>query len=61
MVEIKCGATVGSIGIGYDDFLSVEQESEYAKLYIPLFEKDKILVFAMGSGVDPDYGENGGW
>jgi hypothetical protein len=61
MVEIECGATVGSIGIGYDDFLSVEQESEYAKLYIPLFERDKILVFAMGSGVDPDYGENGGW
>ena len=61
MAEIQCGATVGSIGIGYDDFLSVEQENDYAKLYIPLFEKDKILVFAMGSGVDPDYGEDGGW
>jgi len=61
MVEIECGATVGSIGVGYDDFLSIEQESEYAKLYIPLFEKDKILVFAMGSGADPDYGEDGGW
>jgi len=54
MVEIECGATVGSIGIGYDDFLSIEQDSNHAKLYIPLFEKDKILVFAMGSGAGAD-------
>ena len=52
MTEIKCEATVGSIGIGYDDFLSAEQESGYAKLYIPCFEKDKILVFGLGSGED---------
>eukprot|EP00522_Entomoneis_paludosa_P000631 CAMPEP_0172474080 /NCGR_PEP_ID=MMETSP1065-20121228/69177_1 /TAXON_ID=265537 /ORGANISM="Amphiprora paludosa, Strain CCMP125" /LENGTH=864 /DNA_ID=CAMNT_0013232257 /DNA_START=77 /DNA_END=2671 /DNA_ORIENTATION=+ len=52
MVEIKCGATVGSIGVGYDEFLAVEQDSGYAKLYIPCFEKDKILVFALGSGDD---------
>jgi hypothetical protein len=50
MCEIECGATVGSIGIGYGDFCSVEQESGYAKLYIPCYEKDKVLVFAMGSG-----------
>jgi hypothetical protein len=52
MAEIQCQATVGSIGIGYDDFSSVEQESDFAKLYIPCFEKDKILVFALGSGED---------
>jgi hypothetical protein len=54
MVEIECGATVGSIGIGYDDFTSEEQESGYAKLYIPCYEKDKIHVFALGSGEDDD-------
>jgi len=57
MVEIKCGATVGSIAVGYDDFLSVEQESGYAKLYIPCFEKDKIMVFALGNG-DDGYGSD---
>ena len=51
MAEIQCQATVGSIGIGYDDFLSLPtQERGYAKLYIPCYEKDKILVFALGSG-----------
>jgi hypothetical protein len=52
MCEIECGATVGSIGVGYDDFMHAEQEKGYAKLYIPCYEKDKILVFAMGSGDD---------
>jgi hypothetical protein len=54
MVEIKCGATVGSIGVGYDDFTSAEQESGYAKLYVPCFEKDRIHVFALGSGEEDD-------
>ncbi|GKZ01424.1 hypothetical protein MPSEU_001093200 [Mayamaea pseudoterrestris] len=50
MVEIKCESTVGSIGVGYDDFTTdMPQEADYAKLYIPCHEKDKILVFALGS------------
>uniref|UniRef100_A0A6V2B9F2 Uncharacterized protein n=1 Tax=Ditylum brightwellii TaxID=49249 RepID=A0A6V2B9F2_9STRA len=53
MCDIDCGATVGSIGVSYDDFSFVEQQSGYAKIYIPCFEKDKVLVFAMGS-VDND-------
>lgn len=59
MSEIKCGATVGSIGIGYEDLCSAEQEAGYAKIYIPCYEKDKILVFAMGSGEDADGSEDG--
>jgi len=50
MCEIECGATVGSIAVGYDDLCDAEQESGYAKIYIPSFERDKILVFALGSG-----------
>lgn len=50
MCEIKCGATVGSLAVGYDDFCSTEQEYGYAKVYIPCFENDKILVFALGRG-----------
>lgn len=50
MCEIECGATVGSIAVGYDDFCATEQQRGYAKLYIPCYEKDKVLVFAMGSG-----------
>ena len=50
MCEIKCGSTVGSIAVGYDNLCTAEQESGYAKMYIPCFEKDKILVFALGSG-----------
>lgn len=57
MCEIKCGATVGSIAVGYENLCSVEQESGYAKIYIPCFEKDKILVFALGSGEDDPEGE----
>ena len=52
MVEIDCQSTVGSIGIGYADFTSEEQEQGYAKLYIPCYERDKVLVFALGSGTD---------
>ena len=59
MCEIKCGATVGSIGVGYNNLCSVEQESGYAKLYIACFEKDKILVFALGSGEDDPTGPDG--
>lgn len=50
MCEIDCGATVGSIGIGYKDFCFEEQQSNYAKIYIPCYEKDKVLVFALGKG-----------
>lgn len=52
MCEIKCGSTVGSIGVGYGDFCEMEQGSGYAKLYIPCYEDDKILVFGLGSGED---------
>jgi len=50
MCEIDCSATVGSIGIGYEDFCYVPQQSDYAKIYIPCYEKDKVLVFALGNG-----------
>ena len=59
MCEIKCAATVGSIGVGYADLLEEEQESGYAKIYVPCYEKDKILVFAMGSGEDTE--DDDGW
>jgi len=52
MTEIKCGSTVGSIGVGYGDFCETDPESDYAKLYIPCYENDKILVFGLGSGND---------
>ena len=58
MCEIECGATVGSIAVGYGDFCAAEQQSGYAKLYIPCYEKDKVLVFAMGNG-DEDMEMNG--
>jgi hypothetical protein len=60
MCEIECGATVGSIAVGYDDFCSTEQQSGFAKLYIPCYEKDKVLVFAMGDG-EEDADLIGGW
>lgn len=59
MCEIECGATVGSIGIGYEDFCYTPQQKSYAKIYIPCYEKDKILVFALGNGEDDD--TNDGW
>ena len=52
MCEIECGATVGSIAIGYEDFCYAPQQSGYAKIYIPCYEKDKVLVFALGNGED---------
>ncbi len=55
MCEIKCKATVGSLAIGYDDIMesSLEaQQSGYAKIYVPCYEQDKVLVFSMGSGED---------
>jgi hypothetical protein len=46
---------VGSLAIGYDDFYqSAEQQSGYAKIYVPCYEQDKVLVFSMGSGEDED-------
>ena len=59
MCEIKCKATVGSLAIGYDDFYSAEQHSGYAKIYVPCYELNKVLVFAMGSGEDEDIDD--GW
>lgn len=56
MVEIQCKATVGSIAIGYDNFSPADQESGFAKLYVPCYEKDKILVFGLGSGEDDTTG-----
>eukprot|EP00581_Thalassiosira_minuscula_P018175 CAMPEP_0183715222 /NCGR_PEP_ID=MMETSP0737-20130205/9543_1 /TAXON_ID=385413 /ORGANISM="Thalassiosira miniscula, Strain CCMP1093" /LENGTH=868 /DNA_ID=CAMNT_0025944311 /DNA_START=383 /DNA_END=2986 /DNA_ORIENTATION=- len=49
MCEIQCKSTVGSLAIGYDDLYSAEQQSGYAKIYVPCYEQDKVLVFAMGS------------
>ena len=58
MCEIKCGATVGSIlAVGYDNLCSVEQKPGYAKLCIPCYEKDKIIVFALGSGNEKVYSD----
>ena len=51
LCEIETGATVGSIGIGYHPF-NGKADNGFAKLYLPLFEKNKMLVFALGSGSD---------
>ena len=59
MCEIECGATVGSIGVGYEDFCFAPQQSGYAKIYVPCYEKDKVLVFALGNGEDDE--PNDGW
>ena len=61
MCEIHTGATVGSIGIGYDDFANAEQQSGYAKIYIPCYEQNKILVFAMGDKNDEEEDDDDGW
>ena len=42
MCEIKCQSTVGSLAIGYDDLYSAEQQSGYAKIYVPCYEQDKV-------------------
>ena len=60
MCEINCGATVGSIGIGYEDFCFAPQQKNYAKIYVPCYENDKVLVFALGNGED-DESNNDGW
>jgi len=54
MCQIECGATVGSIAIGYEDFCHAPQPKGYAKIYISCYEIDKVLVFALGNGED-DY------
>jgi len=59
LCEIECGATVGSIGIGYEDLCYTSQQSGYAKIYIPCYENDKVLVFALGNGEDDEV--NDGW
>ena len=59
MCEINCGSTVGSIGIGYEDFCYAPQQKNYAKIYVPCYEKDKVLVFALGNGQDDK--SNDGW
>ena len=59
MCEIKCKSTVGSLAIGYDDLYSAEQQRGYAKIYVPCYEQDKVLVFSMGSGED-EYTEDEG-
>lgn len=51
MCEIDIGGTVGSLGLGYDDLPNASSDSKgYAKLYIPSYENDKVLVFSMGRG-----------
>ena len=54
MCEIDCGATVGSLAIGYENFCGLPQQSNFAKLYIPCYEKEKILVFALGDGSEDE-------
>ena len=67
MCEIKCEATVGSLAVGYEDLHANEadQQSGYAKIYVPCYEKDQVLVFSMGSGVDyadaDDNDDDDGW
>jgi hypothetical protein len=60
MCEIKCKSTVGSLAIGYDNFYSevAEQQSGYAKIYVPCYERDKVLVFALGSGEGEDFADD---
>jgi hypothetical protein len=60
MCEIECGATVDSLVISYSDFCSVEQQSGFAKIYIPCYENNKVLVFALGDG-DDNKAEDDGW
>ncbi|KAK1738945.1 hypothetical protein QTG54_010261 [Skeletonema marinoi] len=49
------------LAVGYDDFYTTvaEQQSGYAKIYVPCYEQDKVLVFALGSGEDEDVMEDG--
>ena len=55
MCEIDVGGTVGSLAIGYDDLPHANKgNKDYAKIYIPSYENDKVLVFSMGRGEDDD-------
>ena len=57
MYEIKCESTVGSLAVGYEDLPSSEgsgQYEGYAKIYVPCYEQDKVLVFAMSDGEHQD-------
>jgi hypothetical protein len=47
MCEIKCQSTVGSLAIGYDDLYSAEQQSGYAKIYVPCYEQDKVRCLSI--------------
>ena len=60
MCEIKCKSTVGSLAIGYDNFYSeaAEQQTGYAKIYVPCYEQDKVLVFALGNGEGEDIADD---
>jgi len=53
LCEISCGATIGSLAIGYDNFCVLPQQQDFSKISIPCYEKDKILVFALGDGTGP--------
>ena len=53
MCEIDIEATVGSLAIGYSNFCDVEGQSDgSAKIFIPAYEKNKILVFSMEDKIE---------
>jgi len=54
LCEIDCGATVGSLAVGYDNCFGEgwHPGGNYAKIYIPCYEKSKVLVFALGGTED---------
>ena len=43
LAEIRCESTVGSLAVRYDD-----ASGGFARLYIPCYERDRILVFGFG-------------
>jgi hypothetical protein len=48
LTKISCGATIGSLATGYNNFCDLPQQQDFAKIYIPCNEKDKVLVLALG-------------
>ena len=53
MCEIDIDATVGSLAIGYSNFCDIEGQSDgCAKIFIPAYEKNKILVFSMEDKIE---------
>lgn len=58
MLEIECGATVGSIGIGSQSFLYpaglTRSAGELTILYIPLYEESRVLVFCLQETHKPE-------